>query len=279
MEARLTSIVVYPFKGAAGIAVASADVRVTGLATDGVADREWMAVDRHGRFVTQREFPRLALVHPAIENGCLVLSARGLAPLALATDARSPARDVVVWHSLVRGFDAGDEAAHWLSSAIASEVRIVRFDPALPRYSSRDYAGDSGAQVRFADGYPVLVIGQASLDELNARLAARGRAPVEMNRFRPNLVLDGLEAHDEDRVASIEIDGVVLKPVKPCTRCQVTTIDQSNASAGLEPLTTLSTYRRDDRLAGVTFGMNAIVIAGAGRRIAAGSTASCELDF
>ena len=100
-----------------------------------------------------------------------------------------------------------------------------------------------------------------------------------MNRFRPNLVLDGLEPHDEDALASIEIDGVVLKPVKPCTRCQVTTIDQASANTGLEPLRTLSTYRRDDRLAGITFGMNAIVIAGAGRRIAVGSTASCEFNF
>ncbi len=277
MEARLTSIVVYPFKGAAGIAVESADVRIAGLATGGVADREWMAVDRNGRFVTQREFPRLALVRTAIENGGLVLAAQGLAPLALAADA--PSRDVVVWHSQVRGFDAGDDAAHWLSSAIGSDVRIVRFDPALPRYSSRDYAGDSGAQVRFADGYPVLVIGQSSLDHLNERLAARGSPAVEMNRFRPNLVLAGLDPHDEDRLAAIDLDGVVLKPVKPCTRCLVTTIDQASASVGLEPLSTLSTYRRDDRLAGVTFGMNAIVIAGAGRRIAVGSTASCELDF
>ena len=186
---------------------------------------------------------------------------------------------MTVWNSQVRGFDAGDDAARWLSSAIASDVRIVRFDPALPRFSSRDYAGDSGAQVRFADAYPVLVIGQASLDHLNERLAARGNPPVAMNRFRPNLVLDGLEPHDEDALASIGIDGVVLKPVKPCTRCQVTTIDQSSANAGLEPLRTLATYRRDDRLAGITFGMNAIVIAGAGRRIAVGSTASCEFNF
>jgi len=279
MNARLTSLVVYPFKGAAGIAVDAADIRITGLAKDGVADREWMAVDRNGRFVTQREFPRLALVRPAIEAGRLVLRTSGLAPLALETDTSFPARDVVVWNSQVRGLDAGDGAADWLSSAIASDVRIVRFDPALPRYSSREYAGDSGAQVRFADGYPVLVIGRASLDHLNERLAANGGPPVEMNRFRPNLVLDGLEPHDEDRLATIEVDGVVLKPVKPCTRCQVTTIDQASASAGLEPLATLSTYRRDDRLAGVTFGMNAVVVAGAGRRIAVGSTASCEFDF
>ena len=279
MDARIASILLYPLKGATGIPVDAAEVRVTGLAWGGVADREWMAVDRNGRFVSQREFPRLALVRAAIEDGRVVLHAPGLAPIALAADTGGRAREVVVWSSQVRGFDAGDEAARWLSSVIASDVRIVRFDPSLPRYSNREYAGDSGAQVRYADGYPLLVIGQASLDELNARLAARGGAPVEMNRFRPNLVLEGMEPHDEDRLASIEAGGVVLKPVKPCTRCTVTTVDQASAATGAEPLATLSTYRRDDRYAGITFGMNAIVVAGAGRTLAAGSTARCELDF
>lgn len=279
MDARIASILLYPLKGATGIPVDAAEVRVTGLAWGGVADREWMAVDRNGRFVSQREFPRLALVRAAIEDGRVVLHAPGLAPIALAADTGGRAREVVVWSSQVRGFDAGDEAARWLSSVIASDVRIVRFDPSLPRYSNREYAGDSGAQVRYADGYPVLVIGQASLDELNARLAARGRAPVPMNRFRPNLVLDGLEPHEEDLLATIAIGDVVLKPVKPCTRCQVTTVDQASASTGTEPLATLSTYRRDDRYGGITFGTNAIVAAGAGRTLAAGSAARCGLDF
>ena len=130
--------------------------------------------------------------------------------------------------------------------------------------------------MRFADGYPLLVIGRASLEHLNERLAAKGAAPVTMDRFRPNLVLDGLAPHDEDHLASIEIDGVVLTPVKPCTRCEVTTIDQASARKGAEPLVTLASYRRDDRLAGVTFGMNAIVTAGAGRSLALGARATCE---
>ena len=278
MDARIASIVVYPLKGAAGIPVDAAEVRVTGLSTGGIGDREWMAVDRDGRFVSQRELPRLALVRPSIDGGRVVLRAPGLAPMALPAQGGA-LRDVVVWKSLVRGFDAGDGAAAWLASAVARDVRIVRFDPSLPRYSNREYAGDSGAQVRYADGYPVLVIGQASLDELNARLAARGSPPVPMNRFRPNLVLDGLGPHEEDLLATIAIGDVVLKPVKPCTRCQVTTVDQASASTGAEPLATLSTYRRDDRYAGITFGTNAIVAAGAGRTLAAGSAARCELAF
>jgi uncharacterized protein YcbX len=279
MEAVVGAIALYPLKGAAGIALDAAEVRVTGLAHDGVADREWMAVDAGGVFVTQREVPRLALVHTAIEHGHVVLSAPGLKPLALDAGARAPARDVRVWNSQVRGHDAGDAAAAWLSAVLDHDVRLVRFDPSHPRRCNPDYAGDSGAEVRFADGYPLLVIGRASLEHLNERLAAKGVAPLPMNRFRPNLVLDGLAPHDEDHLATIAIDGIVLEPVKPCTRCEVTTVDQATARKGTEPLVTLASYRRDDRLAGVTFGMNAVVRAGAGRALALGARASCEWRF
>jgi uncharacterized protein YcbX len=279
MDAVVGALALYPLKGAAGIDVDAAEVRATGLARDGVADREWMAVDGAGVFVTQRERPRLALVRTAIDGGRVVLSAAGRVPLALEADARLPPREVRVWNAQVRGHDAGDDAAAWLSAVLATDVRVVRFDPALPRPCNPDYAGDSGAHVRFADGYPLLVIGRASLDHLNERLAAKGAAPVPMNRFRPNVVLDGLAPHDEDHLASIAIDGVVLEPVKPCTRGQVTTTDQATARVGAEPLATLASYRRDDRLAGVTFGMNAVVRAGAGRALAVGARASCEWRF
>lgn len=279
MDAIVRALNVYPLKGAAGIAVDAAQVRASGLSTGGVGDREWMAVDPQGVFVTQREFPRLALVSTAAAGGAVVLAAPGRPPITLRADAQGTSRDVRVWNAQVRGFDAGDAAAGWLSGHLATPLRIVRFDAAQPRRCNPDYAGDSGAEVRFADGYPVLVIGQASLDALNGKLAARGGTPLPMNRFRPNVVLDGLEPHDEDHLASIAIGGVVLKPVKPCTRCQVTTVDQATARMGDEPLLTLSTYRHDDRLAGVTFGMNAIVVAGEGRTIAVGDRADCELRF
>jgi len=277
MHATVAALAFYPLKGARGIALASADVRVTGLAADGVADREWMAIDAGGVFVTQREVPRLALVRTSTDAGRLVLSTDRRDPIAL--DARAPSRPVKVWNANVRGHDAGDAAAAWLSDAIGADVRLVRFDASHPRPCNPAYAGDSGAHVRFADGYPVLVIGRASLDQLNERLAAKGEPALPMNRFRPNVVLDGLAPHDEDHLDVIEIDGVVLKPVKPCTRCEVTTTDQDTAQRGAEPLATLASYRRDDRLAGVTFGMNAIVAAGAGRAIAVGARAACEYRF
>lgn len=277
MQAIVGALTLYPLKGAAGIPLDAAEVRTTGLAVDGVADREWMAVDAEGVFVTQRERPRLALVRTSIDGGRLVLETDRRDPIAL--DAHAPSRPVTVWSAHVRGHDAGDAAAAWLSDAIGADVRVVRFDASHPRRCNPAYAGDSGAHVRFADGYPLLVIGRASLDHLNERLAAKGEPAMPMNRFRPNLVLDGLAPHDEDHLASIEIDGVVLKPVKPCTRCEVTTTDQATGRRGAEPLVTLSSYRRDDRLAGIAFGMNAIVVEGAGRALGVGASASCEFRF
>ena len=280
MTGRIASLHVYPVKGARPIDVARADAAVTGLSIGGAGDREWMVVNRRGQFITQREFPRLALVETAVHDRSLVLSVTGLAPVAIAlSPTPGTARDVVVWHSHVRGFDAGDAAAVLLSSHLGDDVRLVRFDPTHERLCNPDYAGDSGAHTRFADGYPVLVIGSASLADLNARLDARGAPGLPMNRFRPNVVIDGLDAYDEDHIDTLEVDGIVLKLVKPCTRCQVTTTDQASARVGVEPLRTLTGYRMNDRLGGVAFGMNAIVAEGAGRTLAAGASVRCEYGF
>ena len=277
-DAVVESLYVYPVKGCRGIDVASAGVATTGLMTAGAGDREWMVVDGNGRFVTQREHPQLALVATAVRDGALTLSAPGRAPLAV--DGRAgPARDVVVWRSTVRAHDAGDAAAAWLSAHVGADVRLVRFDRTGTRPCNPEYAGDSGAHTLFADGYPVLVIGAASLADLNARMTARGFPALPMNRFRPNVVLAGLPAFDEDHVDTITVGDVVLRCVKPCTRCRVTTTDQATAHVGEEPLRTLAGYRMDPRFDGVTFGVNAIVVAGDGARLAAGARATVDYRF
>ena len=135
------------------------------------------------------------------------------------------------------------------------------------------------AHTMFADGYPILVANTASLDELNERLAARGHAPLPMNRFRPNVVIDGLDPFDEDHVGTIGVGGVVLRLVKPCTRCRVTTTDQATARVGVEPLPTLGEFRMDRKLDGVTFGVNAVVVEGEGRPMATGAPAAIEYRF
>jgi MOSC domain-containing protein len=245
----------------------------------GVGDREWMVVDPDGRFLTQREVPRLALVATGISPQGLRLDAPHVPSLNIPFDAPSASREVVVWRSTVLGSDCGDAAANWMSEWLAREVRLVRFDRARKRECNRDYVGDSGAHTMFADGYPILVANTASLRELNDRLAARGHAALPMNRFRPNIVIEGLPAFEEDHIDTVEVDGVVLRLVKPCTRCQVTTTDQATARVGIEPLPTLGEFRMDGKLGGVTFGMNAIAVRGEGRSIAAGEPAAVEYRF
>jgi len=286
-EARLAALNIYPVKGCRGIALPEAEAAITGLcaSASGAADREWMVVDADACFVTQRQFPRLALVDAAADGGTLRLSApqggSGVAPLAIPlARARTAAGQVQVWDSRVRGHDEGDTAAAWLTQFLGAEVRLVRFDREMRRQCNPEFAGDSGAHTMFSDGYPFLVAGQASLDDLNSRLSARGAAALPMNRFRPNIVLEGLDAFAEDHIDTIEAGGVILRLVKPCVRCQVTTTDQeSTAAVGVEPLRTLGEYRMDERLGGVTFGMNAVVIAGAARTLVRGMSVRVEYRF
>jgi uncharacterized protein YcbX len=238
-----------------------------------------MVTSPDGRFLTQRELPRLALVAVEAAGDSLRLRAPDMPPLRVPLSLAADSRDVVVWRSDVRGFDAGDDAARWLSGWLAREARLVRFDRSVTRHCNRDYVGDSRAHTLFADAYPLLVIGRDSLRDLNDRLAARGEAALPMNRFRPNIVLDGLPAFAEDHLDTIRIGDVVLRPVKPCTRCQVTTTDQATAQVAIEPLRTLGEFRMDAKLDGVTFGMNAVVVVGAGRTVATGAPVSVSYAF
>lgn len=276
-DATISALSLYPLKSCRGIDTDRASVTRSGLAVGSVRDREWMVVDRHGRFVTQREEPRLALVATSIGERGLIVRLPELAPLTL--DAGGEARDVVVWNAHTRGFDAGDAVADAFSAFLARNVRVVRFDDSKPRHCNPQYVGRSGATALFADAYPLLVIAQATLDDLNGRLGERGLDALPMNRFRPNVVVEGLDPGEEDHVDTIDFGDVMLKLVKPCTRCEITTTDQDTARRGVEPLRTLSSYRRDDRLAGVTFGMNAIVARGDGTDIAVGNVGRVELRF
>jgi uncharacterized protein YcbX len=283
-RAQIAALNVYPVKSCRGIGLAEALVTTRGLVaatpSASVGDRYWMIVSPNGKFVTQRDDPRLALIETSIAAGNLVLSTAGAMPLVLPLESRGDdAREVTVWDSTVPARDAGDTAAGWLSSVLGADLRLVRFDPAHRRPCNPAYAGDSGAHTAFADGYPLLVVGEASLADLNLRLAARDVPALSMNRFRPNLVLAGIEPYDEDHIDTLVADGVTLKLVKPCTRCQITTTDQDSGRVGQEPLATLAGYRTDVRLAGVTFGMNAVVVAGEGLRLSVGDGIEARFAF
>ncbi|HTY93111.1 MAG TPA: MOSC N-terminal beta barrel domain-containing protein [Steroidobacteraceae bacterium] len=252
--ARIASLHCYPVKSAAGVDLERAQLTPAGIATD----REWMVVTPAGRFLTQRELPRLALIRPAVTDD-LVLTAPGLPALHVPLQLDGPRLPVVVWKDSCPGIDAGNDAAAWLTRCLERECRLVRFDPSHRRLSSLDWTGGREAENRFSDGYPLLVIGRASLEDLNGRLPKA----LPMNRFRPNLVIEGLGAFDEDRIDELSGDGVRLRLVKPCTRCKITTTEQSTGEPeGDEPLRTLKSFRFDPTLKGVLFGQNAIILEG-----------------
>jgi uncharacterized protein YcbX len=280
--ATLSDIIFYPVKSCAGISVAGAVLTQAGLEVDGVADREWMVVDMAGQFLTQREHPRMALVTPRLGGGMLELSAPGLAPhaIALGQPGGGASISVRLWDDMVPAHDCGDASAAWFSQAIGAPCRLVHFPTAAQRLASTRWTGGVAAPTRFADGYPVLVVGAASLDDLNARLAAAGRPALPMNRFRPNLVIASLEAFEEDYVAQFELGAAVLKPVKPCPRCPIPSVDQATGVPGPDPLDILQGYRRKPQLDGaVCFGMNCIVTAGEGARLTVGQEVGAILAF
>src|SRR2546423_3829686 len=174
MASSISALYVYPVKSCRGIELASSPLVERGLARD----REWMIVDGEGRFVTQREIPRLALVEPSLTAETLELGYPGAQRLAVPLRMEGVARAVIVWRDSFLAIDQGDDAAAWLSSVLQQSLRLVRFDPGVRRYCNVTYAGESGAHTGFADAYPLLILSEASLADLNARLAE----PLPMNR-------------------------------------------------------------------------------------------------
>jgi len=273
---------IYPIKSCAGIRMSSVELLDTGLEWD----RTWMVVDESGEFVSQRELPRMALIRPRFRLGQLELRAPGMLSLHLALDeAHAPCR-VRVWDDEVDAFDMGDVAAQWFTDCLGSlqapgigqRLRLVRFDPDVRRLSAPVWTGGLEAPNQFSDGFPLLVMSSASLNDLNRRLGLLGQGPVGIERFRPNVVLGGLEAHDEDRLAEIrlyaqgldrpEAPHARLRPVKPCARCGIPDVDPDTALVGHGVGQALQAYRRDRRLMGaITFGMNAVVTHGTGQML------------
>lgn len=268
--ARITSLHIYPVKSCRGIDVRESLITPTGLEWD----RRWMIARPTGRFVTQREYPKLATIAVAIGNGRLTLSADGQPPLVIDVAHGGPARKVRIWDDACTGIDAGDEAAAWLKRVLTDDLRLVRIDETEPRLANPKYVGREPQPVTFTDGYPVLMISNESLAELNQRLPE----PIPMARFRPNVVIEGVAAHAEDQMALFRLGPVVLRGVKLCTRCSVTTTDQLTGERHphQEPLRTLGKYRHDYELKGVTFGQNCTLHEGIGRRLAVGAALAIE---
>jgi uncharacterized protein YcbX len=277
---RLSAILIYPVKGFAGVGVDSARLGETGVE----GDREWMVVDAAGHAVTQSDLPRMALIQASLPAGVLRLTAPGLQALEVPVTAPGSSVSVRVWDDTVTAIDAGPAAAGWLHGFLGRELRLVRIAPDHERVADQRYTGPVPAHTAFADEFPLLVSSQASLDELNRRLAERGEAVASMLRFRPNLVLDGLDAHGEDPLDLIAFDTadgpVRLKVVKPCVRCSVPDVDPTTGVQGHAVGDALAAYRADARAdGGITFGMYAVVVDGLGRRLQVGQVGGASFRF
>jgi uncharacterized protein YcbX len=191
-----------------------------------------------------------------------------------------------VWDDSVRAYDCDDVTATWFSNAIGVPCRLVRFHPDVVRATSTEWTngtdGTNGiaAATMFADGYPVLIAGSASLDDVNDKLRAAGREALPMNRFRPNLVIGDIGAFEEDYAAFLQFGATVLTPVKPCSRCPIPSVDQATGVPGPDPLDVMHGYRAKPELDGaICFGMNAIVTDGGDERIVVGQDIGFELAF
>ncbi|MCM2331389.1 MAG: MOSC domain-containing protein [Pseudomonas sagittaria] len=249
---RLSALYRFPVKSLGGESLQRAEVDALGLA----GDRRWMVVDAaSGRFLTQRQLGQMAQIAARWrDDETLELSVSGRVPLAVAVPPADEAlRGVTVWGDSLQVPDAGEAAAQWLSAFLGRDCRLVHVPPSRARQVDTGYA-QVGDQVGFADGFPLLLIGQGSLDDLSARV---GR-PLEMLRFRPNLVIEGADPYAEDGWGRLCIGAIEFERVKPCSRCAIPTLDPHSGerSNDGEPLKTLATYRRDAD--GVYFGQNLI---------------------
>lgn len=271
---RIARLFVYPVKSCAGVELQDAVLTEAGLDLD----RAWMVVDEKGRFVTQRLLPRLALVRPQLKFSEVVLRAPGMLALHLSVESVEEPVKVRIWDDEVSAYDMGAIASQWFSDFTGRKLRLVRFDPEQRRLSSTRWTGGIEALNQFSDGFPLLVLGEASLSALNGRLAAAGRGAVGIERFRPSIVLAGLAPNEEDQLTRIRIAAaqeVELALVKPCPRCPIPNIDPATAEVDPVVLQTLMEYRRNDLVDGApSFGMNAIVLKGAEQTLRVGQQAS-----
>lgn len=246
---KVLSVALYPVKGMRPIVTSSLELDEKGV----IGDRRWMVVDAENKFVSQRTVPAMARFQPALLPGGLRLD-DGSSQLDVELPARSgPRRTVTLWRDTFPALDAGDEAASWLTTRLGLPCRLVAFAGDVRREVDPTYAKD--AQTTFTDAYPLLIVNEASLDALNAKLPA----PIPMERFRPNLVVRAERAWAEDQWTRVMVDGVQLDAVKPCARCVVITTDQwtGEKSQGSLPLTVLTELNSLPGR-GAIFGMNLV---------------------
>lgn len=256
---RITGLYVYPIKSCAGTALDHAELDARGIAHD----RHWVLTKPDGKFITQRVYPKMALIKPDLTADGLTITAPDMPPLMIPYNTTGEARQVVVWDDTINGVDEGEQAAQWFSRYMGLPLRLIRQADTDRRMVDPRAAITPNDHFNLADGFPLLIISESSLADLNDRLLVRGADPVPMNRFRPNIVVTDCAPYAEDTWHMIHAGDVELHGVKPCGRCVLTTVNQATGVKDhAEPLATLNTYRKmGDK---VMFGQNVIHRVGTG---------------
>ncbi len=246
---QVSGLFIYPVKSLAGISLESSEVDDMGLQYD----RRWMLVTSDGKFMTQRTLPKMALISTSLENGQLTLSTKDKEPHHVAlTTADSEKMDVVVWKDSLRVSRVGADADTWLSDVLDIDCHLVYIEEDVVRQCKLEFS-EEGDRTGFSDAYPILLVSEASLTDLNQRLDK----PVDMRRFRPNIVITGCEAFAEDKFRHFSVGEVAMKGVEVCSRCPLPMVDPDlGERTSQEPIATLSTYRKWD--GNIFFGMNVI---------------------
>jgi uncharacterized protein len=223
-----------------------------------------MLVDEAGTFLSQRSLAAMALLEVRFGSDHLTVRAPEMDPLVVPVNPEpTHAVRTTIWDDTVRAEPYGDEINQWFSASLGVRCRLVKFPDQLRRHVDKRFA-KSGEHTAFADGYPFLILSEASLDDLNSRLDR----PVPMNRFRPNIIVSRCEPFAEDSWREFQIGSVTFRTAKPCARCRVTTVDQETGMVGEEPLRTLALYRASGTK--ILFGQN-LLHSGSGR-ISVGDT-------
>ncbi len=238
VETEVSGLHYYPIKSCAITNVeTSIEIGERGISYD----RHWMVVRSDGMFITQREYPKMARINPVVEDNRLIVSAVDeLSVLELPLDSRGDRLAVEVWGNMLEAVDEGDIASQWFSDYLGARVRLVHMPSDFVREKT-------GARFQFADSYPLLIVSEESLADLNQRIQASGGNPVSMSRFRPNIVVRGVRPYEEDTWREIRLGEVGVEVVKPCIRCPIPQVDQTSGIKGKEPTKTLLTYRRISR--------------------------------
>ncbi len=244
----ITGLSIYPVKGCQAIHLDKMDVVNTGP----LYDRQWMIVDANGKFISQRTHPKLAVIVTRVYGGLLEISIPNHKPIVVIPTDEGSIIEATLHKTTLQTVEQSVEASCLLSDYLECDAKLVGFAKDTTRTVNPDYALPEGNQTLFSDAFPFLMISEESLEDLNARL----ESPMPMTRFRPNIVIKGLEPYGEDHLKRFRIGEIVFSVAKPCTRCTVTTVDQDTGVKGKEPLLTLARYRNTEK--GILFGANIV---------------------